>query len=99
MSSPFHRTLPDELTVTVDGTCDLDPDITDRRPVRVVIAMPDYVADSLAHLLGNLSRVADLLGAPDTTGVDAAELAQALYEAATSGDYHCPQGSLTGEVA
>ena len=99
MSDPFHRTLPDQLTVSVDGTCDADPDSTDGRPVRVVVTMPDYVADSLAHLLSNLGQVAELLGATDTTGINAAELAQALYEAATSGTYRCPAGPLAGEVA
>ena len=95
MSTPFSRTLPDNLTVTVEGTYDLDRDITERRPARVVLTMPDYAADSLAHLLAYLSRLADVFPGLDENGLDCAVVAEALYAAATaSGDYRCPEGGL-----
>jgi hypothetical protein len=39
MSEPFHRVLPDDLVVTVDGLLELDPDITERPAARVVMTM------------------------------------------------------------
>lgn len=95
MPDPFCRTLPDELTITVDGTLTLDADSTERAPARVVLTMPDHVADSLAHLLAYLSRLADVFHGLDESGIDCAELAEALYAAATTGgDYRCPEGGL-----
>ena len=91
MSTQFHRALPDELTVSVDGVLELDHDITERTAARVVVSMPDYIADALAHLLADAARVAEVFGGFPSTGLDAAALADALYAAATSGDYRCPR--------
>lgn len=93
-TAPFLRTVHDELTVTIDGVLDLDRDVTDRRPARVVLAMPDDVADGLAHLVASLGRVADVFGGLDEIGLDLTELAQALYDAAAAGGYRCPDDRL-----
>jgi len=90
MSTHFRR-LADDLTVSVDGVLELDHDITERRAARVVVTMPDYVADGLAHLLADAVRIAEVFGGFQSNGLDAAALAEALYAAATSGDYRCPR--------
>jgi hypothetical protein len=94
MSDPFFRALPDDLTVRVDGVLELDRDSTERVAARVVVAMPDFVADGLAHLLADAARVAEVFGGFQSNGIDGAALAEALYAAATSGDYQCPDGGL-----
>jgi hypothetical protein len=90
----FRRVLPDELVVAVDGVLELDRDITERQPARIVLTMPDYVADDLAHLLAAISRVAMIFGNFEDSGIDSPALAEVLYAAATSGDYCCPDGGL-----
>lgn len=95
---PFRRELSEFVTVSVDGSYDhFDPDITERRPGRVLIAMPDFTADALAHVLSYLGRVAELLDA-DRLGVSPHELAEALYAAAASTGVRCPDGVLTPAV-
>ena len=54
VAAAFRRDLPEHITVAVDGVLtDLDePDepVPDTRPVgRVVVTMPAFVADTLAH--------------------------------------------------
>jgi hypothetical protein len=88
---PFSRTLPDELTVSVDGELELDHDITERPAARVVVTMPDFVADGLAHLLTDAARVSEVFDGSESNGVDGQALADALYAAATSGTYRCRQ--------
>jgi uncharacterized protein (DUF433 family) len=91
---PFFRRLPDQVTVSLDGLLTLDPDITERPVSRVVLAMPDYVADGLAHLLAYLSRILSGFGGLDNNGIHSGSLAAALFGAATAGDYRCPDGVL-----
>ena len=86
----FRRDLSEFMTVSVDGNYDtLDPDITDRAPGRVVIAMPDFTADAWAHVLRDLARIAELLDT-ECLGLSPQELAQALSDAAASTGVHCP---------
>jgi uncharacterized protein (DUF433 family) len=100
MSSPdaplprFMRSLPDGLSVATDGTYPQGTDAAQRPPIRVVVKMPDYVADSLAHLLAYLSNITSNFGGLDGNGLHAASLAAALYGAAVSGEYRCPEGVL-----
>ncbi len=91
MSSRFRRVLTDDLIVSADGILHLDDDVTERTVTRVVVTMPDYVADSLAHLLEDAARVAEVFGGFQSTSLDGAELAEALSVAATSGGYRCPR--------
>jgi len=91
---PFSRQLPDSVTVAADGTLTLDPDITERPVARVVVTMPDYVADDLAHLLACLGRIAGTCGGLDGSGMHTDSLAAALYTAAASGGHRCPEGAL-----
>ena len=91
MSSQFRRVLTDDLIVSADGTIHVDDDVTERAVTRVVVTMPDYVADGLAHLLEDAARVAEVFGGFQSTSLDGAELAEALSAAATSGDYRCPR--------
>ena len=91
----FHRELPEFVTVAVDGAYEnFDPDITERTPGRVVIAMPDFTADALAHVLGYLARFADLLDA-ERLGVGPQELAEALHAAAATTGVPCTCATLT----
>lgn len=78
----YRRELPEFVTVSVEGSYeDVDPDITERTPGRVVVAMPDFTAESLAHVLDHLGRFAALLDV-ERLGVGPDDLAHALHEAA-----------------
>lgn len=93
MASRFRRQLPEFMVVTVEGVYeDIDPDVTERTPGRVVVTMPDFTADALAHVLGYLGRFAELLDG-ERLGVGPAELAGALHEAAAVAGVPC-----SGEV-
>ena len=89
----FRRELADRVTVTVEGTVSgVDPDVTVRCPGRVVVTMPDFVADELAHALGQAWQLVDMLGR-DTPGMGEAggrALTAALAEAAAAGGFRCP---------
>ena len=86
----FRRDLSEFMAVSIEGNYDtLDPDITDRTPGRVVIAMPDFTADAWAHVLSDLGRIAALLDT-ECLGLDPQELAQALSDAAASTGVYCP---------
>jgi hypothetical protein len=51
------------MSVAVEGTISgVDPDVTERAPGRVVIVMPDFTADAVAHLLSRLGGLADQFG-------------------------------------
>ena len=102
MSEPtglvFHRELPEFLSVTVEGDfAGVDQDITERIPGRVVVVMPDFTADALAHALAYLARIGDALD-QERVGVGERELAEALFDAARAAGYHCPSGRLDSEV-
>ena len=93
----WRRELPDYVSVAVDGTLSgIDPDVTERAPGRVVIAMPDFTADAVAHVLSKLGELADRLGM-ERDWMGERELAAALFEAARAAGYRCPVAA--GEVA
>ena len=88
-ASGFRRELAEFVSVGVEGTYEnFDPDITERTPGRVVVAMPDFTADALAHVLDHLGRFAELLDV-DRLGVTPRELADALHEAAATTGVPC----------
>lgn len=95
MRETFERELLDGLVIRVDGLLPADPENGDRQPARVVLTMPDFVADGLAHLLAEANRAAAIFGAIGSSGIDGWRLADALFAAATSGDYRCPDGGLS----
>ena len=95
-TSVFRRELPEFVSVAVDGAYEnFDPDITERTPGRVVIAMQDFTADALAHVLGHLGRFAELLDV-DRLGVGPQELAEALHAAAAATGVPCACEPLAG---
>lgn len=98
MSETFERELPDSLVIRVDGLLPPDKEDGNRQPARVVLTMPDFVADGLAHLLAEANRAAAIFGAIGISGIDGWRLADALYAAATFGDYRCPDGGLSAPL-
>ena len=93
-TSSFLRELPEFVSVRVDGAYEnFDPDITERTPGRVVIAMPDFTADALAHVLDHLGRFAELLDV-ERLGVGPSELAEALHQAAAAAGVPCASQPL-----
>jgi hypothetical protein len=102
---PYYRQMSERVTVTVDGVygkLNSDEQVPDDRPVgRVVITMPDYVADSLSHLIANahemVSRLCGVVldvGSVDLDGPDL-ELSVALYEASRlHGHAYCRRPQL-----
>lgn len=88
----WRRELSEGVTVTVNGLVEeVDDSVPARRSAaRVVVSMPDYVADTVAHLLASGAEVlADRLAGPDERA-----LAEALYSASQVNGYHCPSGGL-----
>ena len=95
----WRRELPDFVSVSLDGDVGgIDPDVTLRAPGRVVIVMPDFTADAVAHVLGRLGDLADRFGM-ERDWMGERELAAALADAAAEAGYHCPDRPVTGEVA
>jgi hypothetical protein len=93
----WRRELPDYVSVAVDGLVGgIDPDVTERAPGRVVIVMPDFTADAVAHVLSNLGELADRFGM-ERDWMGEHDLAVALFDAAAAAGYHCP--NQPGEVA
>lgn len=91
---PFRRELPDYITVTVEGVVHgVDPDVADRPPARVVIALPDYVADGLAHLIAQSWWISRLFESEGRFGLAERALSEAIFAAAAT-NYRCPDGSL-----
>ena len=94
----WRRELPEYVSVAVDGEVrGIDPDVTARAPGRVVIVMPDFTADAVAHVLSHLGELADRFGM-ERDWMGEHELAAALFEAARVAGYHCPN-TVPGEVA
>ena len=90
----FYRELPDYIVVTVDGVVHgVDPDITDQTPARIVITLPDYAADGLAHLIAYSWWAGRLFDNEGRFGIAEQALAEAIYAAAAC-TYHCPDGRL-----
>jgi hypothetical protein len=91
----WRRELPDQVTVTLNGTLpDVDPDlpgVQGRVVGRIVITLPDYAADSLSHLIEAVYRLSEVFGEPEWLGLNDRELAAALFEAAAASGYHCPE--------
>lgn len=78
------------MSVAVDGELGgVDPDVTVRAPGRVVIVMPDFTADAVAHVLSNLGELADRLGM-ERDWMGEHDLAVALFDAAQAAGYRCP---------
>ena len=93
----WRRELPDYVSVAVDGQVGgIDPDVTVRAPGRVVIVMPDFTADAVAHVLSNLGELADRFGM-ERDWMGEHDLAVALFDAAAAAGYQCP--NQPGEVA
>jgi hypothetical protein len=93
----FRRELPEHITVSVDGMYgDLVPDeeVKDTRSVgRVVLAMPDFYADTFAHSLAALWQLIDRVGGgTQHVGPTERAIAAALFEAAQFMGYKCPDG-------
>jgi hypothetical protein len=88
----WRRELPEGVTVAVDGVVEeaADPVPARRSVAWVVVRMPDYVADTVAHLLASGAEVL----AEQLTGPDERALAEALYVASQVSGYHCPGGGL-----
>jgi hypothetical protein len=96
--SSWRRDLPEFVSVSVAGAFGgIDRDVTERTPGRVVIAMPDFTADALAHVFAHLARIADAMNG-ERVGVGEQELAQALFDAARASGYRCPSGAIESEV-
>ena len=95
----WKRELPDFVSVTVEGRIrGIDPDVTTRAPGRVVIAMPDFTADAVAHALNALGDLADRVHI-ERDWIAERELADALWEAAEVVGYRCPSDAgHTGEL-
>lgn len=94
LRAAFRRELPDYITVTVEGVIpDVDPDVADQSPARVVITLPDYAADSLAHLIARAWWMSRLFENEGRFGLADRALAEALYDAAAQ-TYRCPDGGL-----
>jgi hypothetical protein len=82
---PFLRRLPPGIAVHSLDHGDA--------PCAIVMEMPDYVADALAHLLDAAHEIADLLGFPGSDGPPP-RLASVLHAAALHQPQHrCPHQS------
>jgi hypothetical protein len=94
----FRRDLPEHITVAVDGMLtDLDAGdpCPDERPVgRVVVTMPAFVADALAHSLAKSWQVNQLFDGNIEIGVTERTLAEALLAAAEASGCPCREGGL-----
>jgi hypothetical protein len=105
----FHRELDDHVTVAVDGVYGAIPEgdeARDIRPVgRVVVTMPDYVADTLSHLIANAHEIVNRLSnvPSGAAGVDLdgpnLDLSVALYEASRRHGYRCCRRPALHEAA
>lgn len=97
-SAGWRRELAEQVSVALDGVVDLEDAVPAGRPVsRVVVSMPDFVADTVAHLLaaGWQAVVEDAAGdGVDTPGVEERALAEALFDASRAAGYRCPAGRL-----
>jgi DNA-binding XRE family transcriptional regulator len=99
--SGWRLALPEHAVITLDGSYHgLDPDVAEDRPVgRVVLAMPDFVADSLAHAVAKYYHVAHVMS--DGRGSMAVgplerAVAEGLAAAARACGYQCPFGAGLG---
>lgn len=84
MAEPFSIQLPDSVVIRHAGLIQNDPDSSDRPSVRIVLEMPDYVADALSRMLTDAWQVASIFGGFQNNGLDGEELAHALHTAVTS---------------
>ena len=98
----WRRELAEQVTVVVDGVvtglveADDVPEV--RAVARVVVSMPDFVADTLAHLIaGACDLGATVMGEAEAVGgSDERALADALLAASRVSGYRCPTESEDG---
>lgn len=93
----FRREMDDQVAVVVQGLIDLSDTVPSQRPVnRVTLTMPDFVADTLAHVLALGCRAAAAVPAshaPDRPGGPLEqEVIDALFAASRVAGYRCPAG-------
>src|SRR5262249_48920171 len=69
-SAVFSRRLEyhENVTVSVEGTAEVDPSVVACAPSLVVVRMPDAEADYFAHLIARTVRAADALGGVEGIG-------------------------------
>jgi len=98
LAPTFHRDLPEHVTVALDGAYPvIDPDdpVPDEQPVgRVVVTMPAFVADTLAHALATVWKVNELFAGTVEIGPTERAVAEALFAAAEAGGCRCREGGL-----
>jgi hypothetical protein len=85
-STSFLRRLEyhENVTISVEGSAEVDASVVRPPPSQVVVRMPDAEADYFAHLIAGTVRAADALGGVDGIGQPERELAEALHEAAAT---------------
>jgi hypothetical protein len=92
----FRRELAAQVSVAVEGVVELPDPVPERRRVgRVVVSMPDFVADTVAHLLAagcQVSTEDTRLDEADMPGPEERALVEALFAASRINGYRCPTG-------
>jgi hypothetical protein len=87
---PFYRRLPSSVVVRLDGIYDdadeLDPAVEDldHPPGRIVLELPDFLADSLAHMIETVWDVSERLTGGEPYDGPTPDLAEALHAAVLS---------------
>jgi hypothetical protein len=97
----WRRELAEQVTVVVDGVVtglvDADDVPEDRAVARVVVSMPDFVADTLAHLITGACDLTETVEGDDVVGdSDERALAAALFAASRVSGYRCPTEAGAG---
>jgi hypothetical protein len=88
--SSFYRRLPWSVVVRLDGVYDdadePDPAVEDpdHPPGRVVVELPDFLADGLAHMIELVWDIAEHLTGDGPAEGPARDLAEALHGAVVS---------------
>ena len=99
-ATPWYLELPEHVTVTVNGTYPGPLDLPDEqvpctRPIgRVVLTMPDFTADFLAHTMAGLYTAAHLASGGKASlllGPLERALAEGLSAAAHAAGYRSPR--------
>jgi hypothetical protein len=95
----WRRELAEQVTVVIDGVVaglvEADDVPEERAVARVVVSMPDFVADTLAHLIAGACDLGEtVMGETDVVGgSDERALAEALFAASRVSGYRCPTES------
>jgi hypothetical protein len=88
--SSFYRRLPWSVVVRLDGYYDdadePDPAVEDpdHPPGRVIVELPDFLADGLAHMIELVWDIAEHLTGDGPADGPARDLAEALHDAVAS---------------